>query len=154
MSCSVLFISQAKPCAFFVTHCFVRLFVAKPWWKKIHKLQCLGGGKAVVSACFLSCLCCQQKFPIGKKKTNHPTASPVKFTVQNLHKAWNFFRGKSRHVKPRKDGSVGCEFHHDGHAEWNVTVGASFGASRHDSVGFSSLHKVGVCHWLKNPEII
>eukprot|EP00434_Breviolum_minutum_P006746 symbB.v1.2.005950.t2/scaffold351.1/size221948/1 len=30
-----------------------------------------------------------------------------------------------------EDGSVGCEFHHDGHAEWNVTVGASFGASRY-----------------------
>eukprot|EP00913_Durusdinium_trenchii_P012438 g11678.t1 len=28
------------------------------------------------------------------------------------------------------DGSVGCEFHHDGHAEHNITVGASFGAAR------------------------
>jgi hypothetical protein len=29
-----------------------------------------------------------------------------------------------------QDGSVGCEFHHDGHAEMNITVGASFGAAR------------------------
>ncbi|CAK9061133.1 unnamed protein product [Durusdinium trenchii] len=29
-----------------------------------------------------------------------------------------------------EDGSVGCEFHHDGHAEHNITVGASFGAAR------------------------
>lgn len=30
-----------------------------------------------------------------------------------------------------EDGSVGCEFHHDGHAEMNITVGASFGAARY-----------------------
>ena len=30
-----------------------------------------------------------------------------------------------------EDGSVGCEFHHDGHAEFNITAGASFGASRY-----------------------
>ncbi|CAJ1378652.1 unnamed protein product [Effrenium voratum] len=29
-----------------------------------------------------------------------------------------------------EDGSVGCEFHHDGHAEWHITAGASFGAAR------------------------
>lgn len=39
-----------------------------------------------------------------------------------------------------EDGSVGCEFHHDGHAEMNITVGASFGAARyltfqHESTG-------------------
>ena len=30
-----------------------------------------------------------------------------------------------------EDGSVGCEFHHDGHAEFNITAGASFGAPRY-----------------------
>lgn len=30
-----------------------------------------------------------------------------------------------------EDSSVGCEFHHDGHAEMNITVGASFGAARY-----------------------
>mmetsp|Transcript_1982 Transcript_1982/g.6594 ORF Transcript_1982/g.6594 Transcript_1982/m.6594 type:complete len:429 (+) Transcript_1982:27-1313(+) len=39
-----------------------------------------------------------------------------------------------------EDGSVGCEFHHDGHAECSVTAGASFGAPRdlsfvHDATG-------------------
>jgi len=29
-----------------------------------------------------------------------------------------------------EEGSVGCEFHHDGHAEFNITAGASFGATR------------------------
>lgn len=29
-----------------------------------------------------------------------------------------------------EDGSVGCEFHHDGHGPFNVTIGASFGAGR------------------------
>ncbi|CAE7211721.1 Dnal4 [Symbiodinium sp. CCMP2592] len=30
-----------------------------------------------------------------------------------------------------EDGSVGCEFHHDGHADFNITAGASFGAARY-----------------------
>lgn len=30
-----------------------------------------------------------------------------------------------------EDGSVGCEFHHDGHADFNITAGAYFGAARY-----------------------
>ena len=41
------------------------------------------GGKAIVSRI---CFWCQHKFPNREKKTNHPTPSPVKFTVKNLHK--------------------------------------------------------------------